>query len=147
MSKTELNGNEITVRISVAFQEAPDLHTLLSMTPTRERGKLIRQALERYILSTNHPAGNVDVQIEAISTRLRNRTSNISATTAPIFKPRKVISDLGCCPKEEEFQGSPKGGEIEQRQHAQCVDEDGRSGTQITSGEVNSMLVRRWLCD
>lgn len=66
-------GTEITVRISLTFQEAPDVHTLLAMTPVRERGKLVRLALERYIAETAHPAGDVEHQITAISTWLRSR--------------------------------------------------------------------------
>lgn len=66
-------GNEITVRISLTFQEAPDIHTLLAMTPVRERGKLIRLALKRYIAETAHPAGDVEQQISAISSWLRSR--------------------------------------------------------------------------
>lgn len=69
-------GTEITVRISLTFQEAPDVHTLLAMTPVRERGKLVRSALERYITATDHPAGDVEQQIDAISTWLRSRTTN-----------------------------------------------------------------------
>lgn len=68
-------GNEITVRISLTFQEAPDVHTLLAMTPVRERGKLVRLALERYIVATRHPAGDVEQQIHAMSTWLRSRTA------------------------------------------------------------------------
>lgn len=68
------SGIEITVRISLTFQEAPDVHTLLAMTPVRERGKLMRLALERYIAETRHPAGDVEQQIHAISTWLRSRT-------------------------------------------------------------------------
>lgn len=66
-------GNEITVRISLTFQEAPDIHTLLAMTPVRERGRLVRAALARYIVETAHPAGDVEQQIGAISTWLRSR--------------------------------------------------------------------------
>jgi hypothetical protein len=73
-------GTEITVRISLTFQEAPDVHTLLAMTPVRERGKLVRLALERYIAETGHPAGDVEQQIHAISTWLRSRTSRTDAT-------------------------------------------------------------------
>lgn len=68
-------GTEITVRISLTFQEAPDIHTLLAMTPVRERGKLVRSALERYISETAHPAGNIEQQISAISTWLRSRAT------------------------------------------------------------------------
>ena len=68
-------GTEITVRISLTFQEAPDVHTLLAMTPVRERGKLVRLALERYIAETGHPAGDVEQQIDAISTWLRSRAT------------------------------------------------------------------------
>ena len=67
-------GAEITVRIILTFQENPDVHTLLAMTPVRERGKLVRFALERYIVETDHPAGNVEQQIHMISTWLRSRT-------------------------------------------------------------------------
>ena len=74
-------GNEITVRISLTFQEAPDIHTLLAMTPVRDRGKLVRLALERYIAETAHPAGDVEQQIRAISNWLRSR--------APIDEPSK----------------------------------------------------------
>lgn len=69
-------GAEITVRISLTFQEAPDVHTLLAMTPVRERGKLVRLALERYIADTGHPAGDVEQQINAISTWLRSRNGH-----------------------------------------------------------------------
>lgn len=78
-------GNEITVRISLTFQEAPDIHTLLAMTPVRERGRLLRLALERYIAETAHPAGNVEQQISAISNWLRSRNS-IDEPAAP-FRP------------------------------------------------------------
>lgn len=76
MEKPPKIGTEITVRISLTFQEAPDVHTLLAMTPVRERGKLVRLALERYIAETGHPAGNVEQQIHAISTWLRSRTTH-----------------------------------------------------------------------
>lgn len=74
MEKPMKIGTEITVRISLTFQEAPDVHTLLAMTPVRERGKLVRLALERYIAATGHPAGDVEHQVHAISTWLRSRT-------------------------------------------------------------------------
>lgn len=77
MEKPPKIGTEITVRISLTFQEAPDVHTLLAMTPVRERGKLVRLALERYIAETGHPAGDVEQQIDAISTWLRSRTAHI----------------------------------------------------------------------
>lgn len=73
-------GTEITVRISLTFQEAPDVHTLLAMTPVRERGKLVRLALERYIVETGHPAGDVEQQIIAISAWLRSRTAPTEIT-------------------------------------------------------------------
>lgn len=77
-------GSEITVRISLTFQDAPDVHTLLAMTPVRQRGKLVRLALERYIVETGHTAGNVEAQIEAISDWLRNRnTASIALDCSP----------------------------------------------------------------
>lgn len=80
MDKPPKIGTEITVRISLTFQEAPDVHTLLAMTPVRERGKLVRLALERYIAAINHPAGDVERQIHAISTWLRSRSGREEAT-------------------------------------------------------------------
>ena len=73
-------GTEITVRISLTFQEAPGVHTLLAMTPVRERGKLVRLALERYIAETGHSAGDVEQQIIAISAWLRSRTARTEIT-------------------------------------------------------------------
>lgn len=80
-------GNEITVRISLTFQEAPDIHTLLAMTPVRERGKLVRLALERYIKETEHPAGDVEQQITAISAWLRSRGAGETAGVEVIRHP------------------------------------------------------------
>jgi hypothetical protein len=82
-------GTEITVRISLTFQEAPDVHTLLAMTPVRERGKLVRLALERYIAETSHPAGDVEQQIHAISTWLRSR-GGCEETTVHVARPLEV---------------------------------------------------------
>lgn len=82
MDKPPKIGTEITVRISLTFQEAPDVHTLLAMTPVRERGKLVRLALERYIAEIGHPAGDVEQQIHAISTWLRSRSAREETTVA-----------------------------------------------------------------
>lgn len=76
-------GTEITVRVSLTFQEAPDVHTLLAMTPVRERGKLVRLALERYIIDTAHPAGDIEQQILAVSTWLRSRKNADMARYEP----------------------------------------------------------------
>lgn len=82
-------GSEITVRISLTFQDAPDVHTLLAMTPVRQRGKLVRLALERYIVETDHTAGNVEAQIEAISGWLRNRnTASIASASSSEISSR-----------------------------------------------------------
>ena len=80
-------GNEITVRISLTFQEAPDIHTLLAMTPVRERGKLVRAALARYIEETAHPAGDVEQQISVISTWLRSRMACDNTAAHLISRP------------------------------------------------------------
>ena len=84
MDKPPKIGTEITVRISLTFQEAPDVHTLLAMTPVRERGKLVRLALERYIVEIGHPAGDVEQQIHAISTWLRSRSGREEQTVATV---------------------------------------------------------------
>jgi hypothetical protein len=103
MEKPAKIGTEITVRISITFQEAPDVHTLLAMTPVRERGKLVRSALERYISETAHPAGDVEQQISAISNWLRSRTTidgisgrldaQLAAPTARYVAGRPAIGD------------------------------------------------------
>jgi hypothetical protein len=80
-------GTEITVRISLTFQEAPDIHTLLAMTPVRERGRLVRAALARYIEETAHPAGDVEQQISAISTWLRSRMAGDENAAHLISRP------------------------------------------------------------
>lgn len=98
-------GNEITVRISLTFQEAPDVHTLLAMTPVRERGKLIRLALERYIEETVHPAGNIEQQISAVSAWLRSRGAG-STFEIGIAQPSvpKLAQDVKPPPKDETVQ-------------------------------------------
>jgi len=102
MEKTKKVGSEITVRISLTFQEAPDVHTLLAMTPVRARGKLVRLALERYIQETGHVAGNLDTQIAAISDWLRSRNDapeqishspNLSVQDLPFAQVAKKRSD------------------------------------------------------
>lgn len=80
-------GNEITVRISLTFQEAPEIHTLLAMTPVRERGKLVRLALKRYIKDTGHSAGDVEQQIEAVSAWLRSRNPTDCARSGETHQP------------------------------------------------------------
>lgn len=95
MDKPPKIGTEITVRISLTFQEAPDVHTLLAMTPVRERGKLVRLALERYITEIGHSAGDVEQQIHAISTWLRSRSGREEttvATTSTSGAPRLVAA-------------------------------------------------------
>ena len=89
MDKPPKIGTEITVRISLTFQEAPDVHTLLAMTPVRERGKLVRLALERYIAEIGHPAGDVEQQIHAISTWLRSRSGREET-----MKPAALSSEV-----------------------------------------------------
>lgn len=78
METTKKLPNEITVRLSLTFQDSPEIHTLLAMTPTRERVKLVRLALERFIVGTGHPAGNPDVQLQAISKWLTARKESLS---------------------------------------------------------------------
>lgn len=102
-------GNEITVRISLTFQEAPDIHTLLAMTPVRERGKLVRLALERYIAETAHPAGDVEQQISAISNWLRSRGA-IEDGKAPFCTratPKSTTLDVVARSPSSEFAQEP----------------------------------------
>lgn len=103
IEKPQRIGTEITVRISLTFQEAPAVHTLLAMTPVRERGKLVRVALERYIAETGHSSGNVEQQIHAISTWLRSRTARTEATVG-VANQREVnrtIDTVGHLPSHD----------------------------------------------
>ena len=104
MSKADKICAEITVRVSVAFYESPGVHTLLRMTPVRERGRLLRSVLERFIAETNHPAGDVNAQIAFVSECLRAKTpednsnfishnSHQRAKSAPF--PDRHHEDLG----------------------------------------------------
>lgn len=108
MDKTANPGSEITVRVSIAFQEEPEIHTLLAMTPVRERGKLVRLALSRYISETDHPAGNVDEQISAISKWLRDRSNCINGgTLRPAFQPNGLVP-VGLALKAEAIERKEK---------------------------------------
>lgn len=84
MEKTHKIPGEITVRITLGFQDAPEVHTLLSMTPVRGRGKLVKLALERYIVETNHPAGKPEKQLENISQWLKERIKTSNDATKKI---------------------------------------------------------------
>lgn len=111
-------GTEITVRISLTFQEAPDVHTLLAMTPVRERGKLVRLALERYIAEIGHPAGDVEQQIHAISTWLRSRRGLEEATVAT---PRtsgatRLVGAVSTTQVRETAKPVPAPGELAQKE-------------------------------
>ena len=100
-------GNEITVRISLTFQAAPDVHTLLAMTPVRERGKLVRLALERYIKETGHPSGDVEQQISAISYWLRSRGAGDTARIGRSHPPIPCLAQhVGPLPTNESVQPS-----------------------------------------
>ena len=85
--------SEITVRISIGFQDAPDVHTLLSMTPVRARGKLILHALEQHIKQSGHPAGQVSTQLEIISTWLKERSTGINAD-APLSSYSLPVTEI-----------------------------------------------------
>jgi hypothetical protein len=97
-------GTEITVRVSLTFQEAPDVHTLLAMTPVRERGKLVRLALERYIIDTAHPAGDIEQQILAVSTWLRSRKNADMVRSEPSLAVMPLKPPLESLPAS----GSPR---------------------------------------
>ena len=141
MEKPQKIGTEITVRISLTFQEAPDVHTLLAMTPVRERGKLVRLALERYIAETSHPAGNVEQQIQAISTWLRSRATITEPTVVAASQIEAIRTvDTGCA---HQFHGG-------QAPTAACSDPApagviGRSDAVPEEVDASSSSIKRWL--
>lgn len=144
MEKSNKIGSEITVRISLAFQDVPDVHTLLAMTPVRERGKLVRLALKRYIAATGHPAGNVDAQIAAVSEWLRIRSSTPTAD---------FISSGDLSPMEEPKSNANLKGPIDSVLHPDISSQPlnaehgmGRDGSMTaTTSELDSPSMRRWL--
>ncbi|MBX9901808.1 MAG: hypothetical protein K2Y28_13585 [Burkholderiaceae bacterium] len=93
MELTKKLPNEITVRLSLTFQDSPEIHTLLAMTPTRERVKIVRLALERFIVESEHPAGDPDVQLQAISKWLVAR-KELSSTPQEILPSKDICVDL-----------------------------------------------------
>ncbi|TSD69999.1 hypothetical protein FFI39_002600 [Janthinobacterium sp. KBS0711] len=115
-------GTEITVRISLTFQEAPDVHTLLAMTPVRERGKLVRLALERYIAEIGHPAGDVEQQIHAISTWLRSRSGRGEATVvaARTSEATGLVEAVSATQVRETEKPVPALSELAQKETSSC---------------------------
>ena len=118
MEKPPKIGTEITVRISLTFQEAPDVHTLLAMTPVRERGKLVRLALERYIAEIGHPAGDVEQQIHAISTWLRSRSGREEQTVATVrsSEAASLVAAVSATQVRETAKPVPAPGELAQKE-------------------------------
>ena len=130
MEKPPKIGTEITVRISLTFQEAPDVHTLLATTPVRERGKLVRLALERYIAETGHPAGDVEQQIDAISTWLRSRATH-TAMTACIANQLEVDRTIDATTARQ-F-------------HNVTASQLARSDSAPEEVDTSSLSIKRWL--
>ena len=139
MDKSKKIGSEITVRISLTFQDAPDVHTLLAMTPVRERGKLVRLALQRYIAATEHPAGNVDAQIDAISQWLRNRAPSNAADIAPGGGHPAMPTAI----TRMEAIGPPLPAEAS----IQRLDNQPGDGASVMADGFESPSMRRWLSD
>jgi hypothetical protein len=141
MEKPQKIGTEITVRISLTFQEAPDVHTLLAMTPVRERGKLVRFALERYITETGHPAGDVEQQIDAISAWLRSRTARTETTVEAASRPEadRDTNDGGAL-RFHDVQVS-----LQTSSDPAPVAALSRSDSVSEEAEVSSSSIKRWL--
>ena len=134
-------GTEITVRISLTFQEAPDLHTLLAMTPVRERGKLVRLALKRYISETGHPAGDVEQQIHAISTWLRSRGARMESAidAANQLKVERIIDAEGV------LQFRDIAAPLLARSDGALAETTGQSATTPEEVDASSSSIKRWL--
>jgi hypothetical protein len=146
MTKSGKIGSEITVRISLTFQDAPDVHTLLAATPVRDRGKLIRLALERYIVATNHPAGNVESQIEAVSLWLRNRVSTAPACLAAFAEaPQREINPLNSSRQGKLESDSPN--HDSEHHRLERLNEQRVDRSAAASGDRISTSIRRWLAD
>jgi hypothetical protein len=146
MDKSNTIGSEITVRISLAFQDAPDVHTLLAMTPVRERGKLVRLALQRYIAATGHPAGNVEAQIAAISRWLRDRVSESADDVASSIVP----SHIGPFPINENRQqkiGPAIQTDVSDKHLNPESGNERPDGMTTSTKEFESSSMRRWLTD
>ncbi len=143
MEKLKKIGSEITVRISLTFQDAPDVHTLLAMTPARERGKLVRLALQRYIAATDHPAGNIDAQIDAISRWLRNRAPVHAADLIPsceLLPTGAIPTDTN---RKQPIAPTLPTDALAQRLGAETE----KDGATTTADGFESPSMRRWLTD
>ncbi|MGI4720952.1 MAG: hypothetical protein ACRYGO_09590 [Janthinobacterium lividum] len=141
MEKPPKIGTEITVRISLTFQEAPDVHTLLAMTPVRERGKLVRLALERYIAETGHPAGDVEQQINAISTWLRSRTAH----TGPIVSIAGQLEVDRTVNARGTLQHHDGPAPLVTRSYPAPAETIGRSDSAPEEVAASSSSIKRWL--
>ena len=133
-------GSEITVRISLTFQDAPDVHTLLAMTPVRQRGKLVRLALERYIRETGHVSGSVHVQIEAISSWLKQR--NGQPDTEPTHQEKLALKTHHYLNNIQENHYDPTSA-INNMSEINILNEDKKSENQ--GKIVDSASMKRWL--
>jgi hypothetical protein len=72
MAKNE-NSGIIDLRLSLDFHSAPDVHTLMYMTPRGSRRKLLIEAVRHYIQATGHEAGTKDAQLKAVASWLSGR--------------------------------------------------------------------------
>ena len=86
---TKLKG-DITVRVTLGFQDAPEVHTLLAMTPVRARGKLVVHALENFIKQTGHPAGDVSTQLAMVAQWLDARSNGVAIPYVPQTENHKI---------------------------------------------------------
>lgn len=132
------------MRISLAFQDAPDVHTLLAMTPVRDRGKLVRLALERYIAATDHPAGNVEAQIAAVSEWLRSRSSTHAAdlnSERAHSSPQVIPTNIA-----QKEQAEPVAQSHISTTYVGAQSEMINQGKELAAvDEIESTSVRRWL--
>lgn len=88
------NRGIVDIRLSLAFHTAPDVHTLLLLTPTRNRGKLIIEALQQLIRSTGHPAGSREVQLKAVNAWLSGETFTLDFLGGnPLSQPMEEGSE------------------------------------------------------
>lgn len=92
------NRGIVDIRLALSFHAAPDVHTLLYLTPSRERGKLLVDALQHLIKTTGHPAGLRDVQLKAVDAWLSGKELSLAEIVHG--------TQLGDAPPEQKTAGS-----------------------------------------
>lgn len=140
------NEGSIDLRLALPFHRAPDVHTLLYMTPKSKRSEVIIEALRLYIERTGHPAGKQSVQLKAVEawiTGERAQPAANSLTDSPGSTPVVI-------PPSAEKLAEP----VATSMQAALVTESGSTSvshpeapTDLDAGPTSSGALGRWAAE